>query len=632
MPKWGLTPAQIKTKPWGLPPDALLPAKTITDPVHGDIYVTALENRVIDSAPLQRLRRVRQLGTTHLVYPGATHTRFSHSLGALRSAQDLIDAVADHRHGPYAVPDLFGEWESQPEEYQRKVAEATVLARLGALLHDMTHVPFGHSIEDDIGLLVPHDENTARFEKLWNQFDAETLELLGGALADQLRPLILSKETDSNGNKILRPAPRYPFVADIVGNTICADLLDYLPRDHQYTGLPARLGHRFIDGFYVTRSDAPYHPSRMAMQIARNGRNRADVVSELFKFLRYRYELSERALVHHAKLAADAMIGKLLEMWADVLWLTEASSAQRGVIKNDRDIGEARRNVANRAPDEVGRIDRVVREQLEDHFVTRSDDGLLEYIADSVSGSPDDRRKAAILVLVRDIQQRRLFKPAGRCSGARPQAAEIHKRFGAPEARRQLEESAARFAGLDHRWHVVLWVPSPQMRLKAAEVLVDDGKIIAALKDIDHSRLNRGREIYDSHEALWAVSAFTPAAVRANRSQRFVLLSYLAKRTGITWDDPPLIPSVAELAVKEVAAELNLPYSEFDALAQEVDAGIATYGGDDSYRGIVGRVRALVQSRRGTAAPASDNADPQSPNKRGTKKPTGSKDGELFDE
>src|SRR5262245_30596762 len=128
MPKWGLTPEQRATRPWGLPPEALLPAKTITDPIHGDIYVTALENRVIDSAPLQRLRRVRQLGTTHLVYPGATHTRFSHSLGALRSAQNLIDAVVDHRHGPYAVPDLFGQWQSNPEEYQRKVAEATVLA------------------------------------------------------------------------------------------------------------------------------------------------------------------------------------------------------------------------------------------------------------------------------------------------------------------------------------------------------------------------------------------------------------------------------------------------------------------------------------------------------------------------
>jgi HD superfamily phosphohydrolase len=170
MPKWGLTPEQREAQPWGLPSAELAPAKTITDPVHGDIFVTRLEQRVIDSAPMQRLRRVRQLGATHLVYPGATHTRFSHCLGALRSAQDLFDAVVDHRHGPHAVRDLFGEWESNPAEYRKRVAEATVLARLGALLHDLTHVPFGHSVEDDIGLLTPHDENVPRFEELWSQF------------------------------------------------------------------------------------------------------------------------------------------------------------------------------------------------------------------------------------------------------------------------------------------------------------------------------------------------------------------------------------------------------------------------------------------------------------------------------
>ena len=75
MPKWGLTVDQRASGPWKLSADLLGPGKTITDPVHGDIYLTRLETQVVNSAPMQRLRRVRQLGTTYLVYPGAIHKR-----------------------------------------------------------------------------------------------------------------------------------------------------------------------------------------------------------------------------------------------------------------------------------------------------------------------------------------------------------------------------------------------------------------------------------------------------------------------------------------------------------------------------------------------------------------------------
>ena len=74
-------------RPWGFDPqlELLEPGKIVTDPVHGDIYLNKLELLVINSRPFQRLRRVRQLGMTPEVYPGATNTRFAHSLGELRS-------------------------------------------------------------------------------------------------------------------------------------------------------------------------------------------------------------------------------------------------------------------------------------------------------------------------------------------------------------------------------------------------------------------------------------------------------------------------------------------------------------------------------------------------------------------
>jgi hypothetical protein len=67
MPKWGLTDEQRETRPWGLEPGLLAPAKVITDPVHGDVFVNVLEAKLLDSPPMQRLRRVRQGGVPRLV-------------------------------------------------------------------------------------------------------------------------------------------------------------------------------------------------------------------------------------------------------------------------------------------------------------------------------------------------------------------------------------------------------------------------------------------------------------------------------------------------------------------------------------------------------------------------------------
>ncbi|HEX6752311.1 MAG TPA: hypothetical protein VF093_01800 [Solirubrobacterales bacterium] len=334
MSNYGLDKSQQHSKPWGLHASVLGPGKVITDPVHGDVYLSKLEVAVMDSRPFQRLRRVRQLGNTHYVYPGAIHSRFSHSLGALRVAQALLDVVWSQSRELHGVEDdLFAEWRKRhgdPDASERW-AEATVLARLGALLHDLCHIPAGHTVEDDLSVLEPHDSNEVRFSELWQGLAEDVphrlaqlgvgsaaigpveKELLSskGGLHRQLRPLVISKGRGT----MPQGEMKYPFCADLVGNTICADLLDYLDRDHLFTGLPESLGRRFISAFFVTPSERGPFGERLALNIHRNGRERTDIVSELLKALRYRYELSERALVHPAKLAADAMLGESIERW-----------------------------------------------------------------------------------------------------------------------------------------------------------------------------------------------------------------------------------------------------------------------------------------------------------------------------
>jgi HD superfamily phosphohydrolase len=591
MPTWGLTKKQrtIEGKnkgPWGLHPRLLEPAKVTTDPVHGDIYTTWLEQAIVDSPPFQRLRRIKQLGTTDLVYPGASHTRFAHSLGTLRVAQDLLDSVLTQHEGRHPVHDLVKQWkQDDPEEAERHAARAIVVTRLGALLHDLGHVPFGHSIEDDLKVLVEHDANELRFRNLWRQLarfvrqrvrelrcsDSAKLEVLdslttlldtNGCLHQELLPVVISKRARKGRDEL-----RYPFAADLVGNTICADLLDYLRRDHLATGLPFALGRRFMSAFFIVPEGRGAFEKRVALSLMRNGHEQTDVVTELLKALRYRYELSERALVHHAKLAADAMLGKALECWSGALWLKEASGRisefdDTVTLQRDGDILAIRRAFGStlkaeyrrdaEAADEKVRIhpvDRVVRRALEHELVGPGDDALLEKLASFASMAPTDERLQAAAgfgevvaelykhagQLGQDFLNRRLFKATGRVGIEDAPAEELYESFSKnPRDRAALERDAQRFAGITGTPQVLIWLPKPHMRVKVAEVLVDDGKHIDRFAAYEAPRGHRGTDIYGSHARLWSLYVFTHPNLTNERCDE--VLAYLAERLGVAWE------------------------------------------------------------------------------------------------
>src|SRR4051812_45566790 len=115
--------------------------KLIRDAVHGDIEMGPLEVEIMDTPEFQRLRGIKQLGTAYLVFPSAMHTRFEHSLGTSWMAQRIIEILKRSR----AVP-----------------ADEEQLIRVSALLHDITHIPFGHTLEDERRVLPRHDKDEAR--------------------------------------------------------------------------------------------------------------------------------------------------------------------------------------------------------------------------------------------------------------------------------------------------------------------------------------------------------------------------------------------------------------------------------------------------------------------------------------
>jgi len=226
------------TKPWA---NLISLQKKIKDSVHKSIWLTKTEISIIDSEQFQRLRYIRQTGPAYLVYPTAQHTRFDHSLGTLHVAQKMVDSINKSQPGDLCERDIF-------------------IVRLVALLHDIAHLPFGHTIEDE-GHLFPRKQWLSKtrqkilFQPLAKIIKHNIIQAFercnrkeGKSEAENVRKQILQTliaEEDGNVKNL-----DSPYIADIVGNTICADLLDYVKRDLFFCGLSGGYDESIF--FYMT--------------------------------------------------------------------------------------------------------------------------------------------------------------------------------------------------------------------------------------------------------------------------------------------------------------------------------------------------------------------------------------------
>ena len=244
--------------------------KLIRDAVHGDIEMTALEVELMDTPEFQRLRGIKQLGTAYLVFPSAVHTRFEHSLGTTWMAKRILNAV---RRGA----------EISADDENR--------IRVSALLHDLTHIPFGHTLEDERRVLPRHDKDEERVEHFYRRSAVGRI-LKREGLQDAV---IATIKGDGS------------YASDIVGGGISADLLDYLRRDTYFCGLSQYYDPRIFESFIIDGG-------RLVVNVEKNGMIRLDTLSELVNLLRIRYTLSERVYFHHTKIASGAMISKAVEL------------------------------------------------------------------------------------------------------------------------------------------------------------------------------------------------------------------------------------------------------------------------------------------------------------------------------
>ena len=251
--------------------------REIRDPIHGFINRSEDEERVIDTPLFQRLRRIRQLAMANLVYPGATHTRFDHSLGVMHIAGLMAENLIEN-------------------------SEEKINLRLMALLHDIGHGPFSHVSEKILEMFMP-----------------ETISINEGK---KIHELITEKiiRSDNNIKRILKQ--RIENILDIVDEKtdstlkgiitgpLDADKQDYLLRDSYFCGVK----YGIFDMPRLHNSLRPHKDKRDCF-LAING---PDGVHAVEQYILAKYYMTTQVYSHKVRLLTDAMIIRAIELGINV--------------------------------------------------------------------------------------------------------------------------------------------------------------------------------------------------------------------------------------------------------------------------------------------------------------------------
>ncbi|MEQ9401043.1 MAG: HD domain-containing protein [Longimicrobiales bacterium] len=250
------------------------PAKLIRDPLWNTIRLDATAARIVDTAEFQRLRYIRQLGHAHLVYPGATHTRFDHALGVYH----LTTTALRHLREQGGV---------SPEAW-----EGEELIPYAALLHDIGHYAYSHALEELETDQVPKDH-----EEVSRQFFASP------PLRDALAPLGLTAPDDIL--EVIRGKSRLPL-RGLVSGSLDLDKMEYLRRDARFCGVP--YGEVDVDRLLQGLVLLP-DPGTGAYEVGVHEKAMAALESLLFA----KYQMFRNVYWHHAVRSATALYKRIVE-------------------------------------------------------------------------------------------------------------------------------------------------------------------------------------------------------------------------------------------------------------------------------------------------------------------------------
>jgi HD superfamily phosphohydrolase len=268
----------------------------IQDPVHGYVYITEEEKNIIDSYPMQRLRRLRQLAGSEYVYPGANHTRFEHCLGVMYLAGEVLEN-----------PNI-----------SRIVSDDEVdMCRISALLHDVGHGPFSHVFEQ---LLIKELDKTHEDITSWIVEKSEVGDKLSkmGYTCQEVAELAVGK---------LHKKDR-TFLDQIISSAVDVDKQDFIVRDTYHTG--AEYG--FIDVFRLIHA-LDVLGENLAVELG--------ALSALESFMIARIESFKSIYFHRVGRAAQIMLATAMEKANGELGLTAFKTPEEYLMLDDYTVWSA---------------------------------------------------------------------------------------------------------------------------------------------------------------------------------------------------------------------------------------------------------------------------------------------------
>lgn len=252
----------------------------VRDPVHGFIGLDREEVRIVNTGIVQRLREIRQLAMAHLVYPGALHTRFDHTLGVCHVAGLLADSLG-------------------------RQSEKT-LVRRAALLHDIGHGPFSHVSEASLDRFSDRralGDQVKAAEKIHEALTARMIETDKG-LSD-----VLSPQQRREVTALLSHGYGEPVMRHIVSGPLDADKQDYLLRDSLFCGV--RYGVFDISQLHRSLIAGPDGQS-ITLMVGREG------VHSLEQFVLAKYYLTTQVYRHRVRLITDNMLTRAIALGIEV--------------------------------------------------------------------------------------------------------------------------------------------------------------------------------------------------------------------------------------------------------------------------------------------------------------------------
>ena len=268
----------------------------IRDPIHTFIRVSSDERKVIDSAPFQRLRDIHQLALTYLVYPAATHRRFEHSLGVMELAGRVFDVITrqDNRR-------------NEAREYYRPDSELSywlTVVRMGALCHDLGHIPFSHGAEELLPSGCHHEQLSVdvilsqEMERVWSSMTPSPKPRDVAKVAVGLKAWPFEASDFSPWDELMTEI--------VTGNAFGVDRIDYLLRDSHHAGVGyGRFDHhRLLDSLRILR-----WREKPVIGIERGGMHAAEALQLA------RYFMFEQLYFHRVRRALDLHLRQFLREW-----------------------------------------------------------------------------------------------------------------------------------------------------------------------------------------------------------------------------------------------------------------------------------------------------------------------------